>query len=260
MTNDISNSPFDDRCVVFLDILGFRESVKAASSDDSKAQKLDHALEKIQNLGKTKGSEIDSSRVTVFSDSVVISVNQEIQDVISLLEQLAKMLWTLMVDGVWMRGGITVGKLSKSPDRPWGPAFIEAYDTEVKLANYPRLVVSRKMIEWLNEHTEHRQLLPIKRDENEGVYFVDAIGEGLKSRVGNLPLNGSNLAMIKFHLDKEYIENTDNPNVFQKFAWLRKEWDITLGSHNQNDTLESYFSKTRQLAAGIGDFRALPRL
>ena len=260
MQNTNNTSPFEKRCVAFLDILGFRARVKEAEKNPQKAQTLDQALEKISKLGTAKEHFIDSVKVTIFSDSVVISVNDDIDEIKLLIERLTIMLWTLMLDGIWMRGGLTIGDLSTSKDRPWGPAFIEAYDTETTLANYPRVVVSRELYEQLKNEIQN-DTTPVKRDKTDGVYFLDIIGQGVKKNKDS-QIGFEKLTKIKKHLDQEHAKNMDNPNVYQKFSWLRKEWDQTLGQHNGNDALEPYFSVTRQHSAGLGEnsFNTLPKL
>lgn len=41
------STPLQHKCVVFLDILGFKELVKSAAKDDVKAQELESSLMKI---------------------------------------------------------------------------------------------------------------------------------------------------------------------------------------------------------------------
>jgi hypothetical protein len=60
-----------EKCVVFLDILGFRSKVKEAGKCATKAVQLESSLEKVHNLG---GENFDEGSVTMFSDSVVVSI------------------------------------------------------------------------------------------------------------------------------------------------------------------------------------------
>lgn len=111
-------------------------------------------------------------------------MDKEITLISELIQRLSKMMWTLMCDGIWMRGGCAIGLLSNTSHSPWGPAFIEAYETETRLAIHPRLVFSRSVYDWIARNTDVDQL-PIKRDANDGVYFIDVIGSGISRLRGN---------------------------------------------------------------------------
>lgn len=50
----------------------------------------------------------------------------------------------LMQFDFWLRGGITIGELFIDNAVVWGTSLIEAYAIENNLANYPRVIVSKK--------------------------------------------------------------------------------------------------------------------
>jgi len=260
MTNNNQDGPLQKKCVVFLDILGFKELVISASKDCEKAQSLEDVLRKIEKIGSVKENLIDTADVTIFSDSVVISVDQNHDIFSELIERLATMMWTLMCDGVWMRGGVAIGLLSNSSHRPWGPAFIEAYETETRLAVHPRLVFSRKAFDWLSESIDVSDL-PIKRDKTDGIYFIDVVGQGV-DRLRDDPGASLHFAKIREHLNIGYSQATDNPSVFRKYSWLCREWDRTLGSKQANYSidLEPFYSDARQDSAGDFDIATLPSI
>lgn len=251
-------SPLKDKCVVFLDILGFKVLVKSVANDVSKAQQLENSLMKIKKVGTAKEDIIQSAEVTIFSDSVVISVDKEIDLISQLIRRLSRMMWTLMCDGIWMRGGCAIGLLSNTSHSPWGPAFIEAYETETRLAIHPRLVFSRPVYDWIATNTNVDQL-PIKRDTNDGVYFVDVIGSGI-SRMKDDPRAAEEFKQITEHLNFGYERAIDSPSVFRKYSWLCREWDRALGRQQSNFQmdLEPYYTHARQQSAGDFSISTLP--
>jgi len=262
MNQDVNKlaGPLQKKCVVFLDILGFKELVKSAAKDVNSAENIQTALEKIRRVGTAKQGLIPSANVTIFSDSVVISTDKDISIVSQLIRRLAKMMWTLMCDGIWMRGGISMGLLADNSQSPWGPAFIDAYETETRLAVHPRLVLSRTAYEWISDQTDVSQL-PIKRDINDGIYFLDVIGSGI-TRLQDMPEARQEFENIAKHINSGHISSIDNPGVYQKYSWLCREWDRALGHRQVHHTmdLEPFYTDARQQSAGDFDIAALPKI
>jgi hypothetical protein len=235
--------------VVFLDILGFRSKVKEAGKCATKAVQLESSLEKVHNLG---GENFDEGSVTMFSDSVVVSIEANRDKIERLLNDLSKMTWDLMGEGIWMRGGLSVGKLSSNSKLPWGPAFIEAYDTETRLANFPRIVLARSALDFLRQGQtagpESLNKIGLKRNDDDGVWFVNIIEDNVKRCISN----GARSELVNFRnrIDSEYEKTIDDPNVYGKFALLRKEWDRSLAKHDTENAFDECYSSRRDLSGG----------
>jgi len=271
--NETPASTLSEKVVVFLDILGFKELVKEAAKDEDKALALDGALAKIENikiLGKIMRANIN---VTIFSDSVVISGELQKTTLTQLIDRLAEIIWELMTDGIWMRGGVAIGLLSNTPHRPWGPAFIKAYETEAYLAVHPRVVFSKTTYEWFAEGIDmaalsELQKFHIKRDKRDGIYYIDIIARNLykaqyessKGKKYHKKYN-EDLSKIRDHLNHGHAQAMDNPRVFEKYVWLCREWDRTLGRMQKDTELsfEPYYTDARQESAGDFDIATLPK-
>lgn len=141
---------YEDRIVFFFDILGFRNlvnGIKKPTKDNS--EEIKAKLEFISHFYK---DEIDddlfkSKKITFFSDSVIISFKEsETDQFFGLLSHLQILLVNLAIRGVLMRGAITYGKLYHDDSFLFGPAFIEAYDKETKMAIYPRIICDLDML------------------------------------------------------------------------------------------------------------------
>lgn len=79
---------YENRYVLFLDILGFKKLVEETAKDDTntKMEKLHDTLSIIQTFSKTKRTE---RTATQFSDSIVISfAKKNDSELIYLLEKL----------------------------------------------------------------------------------------------------------------------------------------------------------------------------
>jgi len=260
-----------EQIVIFLDVLGFKQLVLEASKDDSKAAALDKALTKIDelNLGGVIGGTVN---IVIFSDSIIISFDPDLVILQQVIDRLCMAVWDLMVEGIFMRGGISKGLLSTRSQRPWGPAFINAYETETNLAVHPRIVLSKSFMNWMKTHENwgncfqpncHPAFAFYKRDEKDGVYFIDVVARGLFKITKQSFTYGTEqgLKKIKAHLDFGIEQAITNPRVYAKYKWLCREWDRSLAyQQSANPYLEPFYTNVRQMSAGDFSIATLPKL
>jgi hypothetical protein len=180
---------YNSAVVTFLDVLGFRTIVAERSAQDV-ARVLD--LLAHFSAAPDPGNPY-APTVTIFSDSVVrvrpidTGPNKIYPVGILVLEiiDLMRAQGELAASGVLVRGGITVGDIFATPARVFGPALIEAYEIESRVAVHPRLVVSRNA---LDAHRRMPALVGaqhdlafeaeelahlLSEDRRDGTFFVD---------------------------------------------------------------------------------------
>lgn len=137
---------YDDYYVAFLDVLGFKELVMSSDrkSDLDKYFKLvSSTIQKVKDRKKPLES-------VLISDSVVLAYPKQDGSMESFRElcfAVARIQYALAVEGFWVRGGISEGKLSIEQARNIvaGPALVKAYQLE-KLAIYPRVIIDPSLI------------------------------------------------------------------------------------------------------------------
>jgi hypothetical protein len=136
------NPSYERKVVIFYDVLGWRNHIKAAG-DDTKAI---GGLRRVM-LRYSRSLPLRTSlnlRVTTFSDNVVISqdVSQETPLLITLIAffQIAGAL-----SGFFLRGGITIGGIVHDNECVFGPGLNRAYELEKNVAKYPRIVLDREL-------------------------------------------------------------------------------------------------------------------
>ena len=247
MTEKNETYSFRKRIVVFIDILGFASHVTQAASEDSadKAKQIDGAVLDIKRLGNSPNSETH-----IFSDSAIISVKDDPSEIQDLFRNLTYLTWSLMIKGVFIRGGVSYGKVSKDKNKPWGPAIIEAYKIESSVARYPRLALARSALEFLRSKHLEEKLESISRD-HDGVYSIDVIPTCftqaksdaiVANEIGIATPTTADFCSIKNHLDKAYDSAVDVPRIFAKITWLCREWDLSAAKHH-NEKGEDYRTK-----------------
>lgn len=142
---------YQDRYIAFIDILGFKESVKVSYQDELEFERLNRDMRFIQRLQSENykapyGSAYLGMEFSLFSDSIIISYPADGPgNAFNILLEIAYICLELVGMGYLLRGSITVGPLMHEGSICFGPAMNEVVDLEKK-ANYPRILVDYKVI------------------------------------------------------------------------------------------------------------------
>jgi hypothetical protein len=248
---------FEDRIVVFIDILGFGGLVEEAAKDPKgdASDRLENALDIIQNLAiktsKERSAKTSEGRsllqkadpsIQIFSDSVILSISPMSSELKNLFLELSRLFVRLMIEGVWIRGGISYGKLSVPRKKPCGPAVNSAYQIESKVAGFPRLALSASMVNFCRENDpgilDSQYVL---RDE-DGVYAVSP----LKCATEQHEEFGFDIRdhakVIRDQLDKALQKIVDRPDQFKKVEKLSDRWN-EIADRKKGFFTESYRTK-----------------
>lgn len=135
----------DNRIVAYLDVLGFKKI-----SDEKLKTYFNKVIEILKQLKSVEGeSDID---YVLISDSVVLSFPYEegFKKLNKFLIALGRIQADLCVENIWLRGAVTIGKISieKTDDGNrivYGEALINAYELETKYAKFPRIIIDPKI-------------------------------------------------------------------------------------------------------------------
>ncbi|MEO1435921.1 MAG: hypothetical protein AAFV80_10320, partial [Bacteroidota bacterium] len=179
---------YEQRVVLFLDILGFKNII---DQTEHKNQDLPEQISRLYETltamrayllesGDTR--HVPSLQLTQFSDAILVSFREdEESQVLQTLHKVQNLLVKLLLRGIICRGGIAYGKLIHDGNLTFGPALIDAYETESKAATYPRVVLNRTIIELgkkyhalgKDEKTEGAAIRNILQKDTDDLYYVD---------------------------------------------------------------------------------------
>jgi hypothetical protein len=145
---------YREALVTFIDILGFRGLVKenAAATINNVLETLQCAASEHSVQTDERDAEDDPGAGTsfAFSDSIVRVRPYDRAPgegaVFAELFFLALTQGELAFEGIFVRGGVTIGEIYFENNKLFGPALVRAYDIERK-AKYPRIVIDKKVME-----------------------------------------------------------------------------------------------------------------
>ncbi|MBK7884277.1 MAG: hypothetical protein IPJ81_11130 [Chitinophagaceae bacterium] len=173
----------------------------------------------------------------LLSDSIIVSIKISDGDINALLSTLIANISYIgsyiIQKGILFRGAITIGNIIHQDNGIiLGQGFIDAYNLESKLATFPRIVVSDKLIKELNYPLEakrnrypYHQYLTRDKDGcigfNQLKYFeVVQSWTEMKEDILKDALDKTRKVIID-GLDYSF----ELPSVHSKYQWLKNEYN-----------------------------------
>lgn len=211
--------------VAFLDLLGFSDMVKcdceSPSGSDLYMEKLFDIYEQtLKNHKPNTGLEI-----VQFSDSIVLAIQFLKNNFPIFIKLIANFQYDLFSKAFLCRGGVAYGKHFSKEGFLFSNGLIEAYKIEREIAKYPRVAVSRDLIELIYKDKLMIDDIPLTM-ENDNIFFVDFLA--------NKNLNDSAVYL------QTILNNApqSNPSVMEKHRWLTEYFDHK--AHNSTYSISKF--------------------
>ena len=224
---------YENRIILFLDFLGFKEIVERTEADRQYLHNLLDAIDLLHQVGRDDAELSKSQRITTFSDSVVLSyaVDEE-SAVFYLLTDVTFAIIDLAIKGFIVRGAITLGKLIHTNKYLVGPAMIHAYELESKVAKYPRVLVDTKLVSVARKaharhHTSHHEARYVSEfltKDTDGHRFIDYIS--WRGVVDGAGMDDDNYPLYLRDIGKVIaagLKKTD-ASVLSKYLWMHAQY------------------------------------
>jgi hypothetical protein len=248
---------YREALVTFVDILGFRELVRATPD----ANDLWKKIAEFRRSLPAEDEYAEELHVITFSDSIVrvrwahteSAVFYEFMDLLHAQASMANA-------GVLVRGGVALGKVSSGSHGVFGPAFIDAYDLESKFASFPRIVVSPQILARIADGSlpparhnqpahEAQEIRNLLRQGEDGVWFIDYL-RAMESEAGGpeeyIDFLSSHRDAILRHLAQRKVVQLDLDAVGLKLSWLARYHNEHVRSLREN-TLAQHGSSAEDL-------------
>lgn len=195
-------------------------------------------IEESAQYNRLNGFDITGkTQCTCFSDSIVVSVEVDdtnINETFStLVANIADMGEYLLINGILIRGGITIGNLyHDSSSIIFGSGLIEAYQIESNLAKHPRIVLSDKLIGMLNypvygkpKSYPYHQYIDRFADGTVGFHQMIVLQVVQNSTVMSNTQLTEHLNIIRDVIIKGLDSSFNNTSIYEKYAWLKHEYE-----------------------------------
>lgn len=233
---------YEQRYCAFIDILGFSELIETLGTGAVSLEHLRVLLTKVHNPPTTNAASLPDAdfRAQSISDAVALSGATNARGLGAIIHSINRLAIDLLMEGFFIRGAIVKDSLFHDDKTVFGKALVRAYNLESTVARYPRVVVTREVIEDMKEIDPDMSPRLVRRSE-DGPMFVHifreieiralpyVLGSSVAS-IDELRFQGKLLpyTMISKQLQRRFDEATDNPNHFEKAKWLANYWNETL--------------------------------
>lgn len=216
----ISEASYENRIVIFLDILGWGALVDDSTTGPKILVKVLDNLKELTNYNSDDdNSDPFDTRVTHFSDSLVISLPERDAYPERIDFFLLGLISTTVNLELFIRGGITIGDIYHKEGFIFGPALNRAYKLESKKAKYPRILLDETIYRKWTDNQLNSSWTKL-RDE---YYFYDFI-----KKLSSSPYNAEHhLKPVKNAIENGLHKHSNDRNVFIKYHWLAKYFNKT---------------------------------
>lgn len=208
------------RCaLLFIDILGVREMAKGPEAD-AKLADLKTALRRPLGDFFAPSSPWPAA---FFSDTLVMldPVNEKVGAHLALIGLAIQASWiqvNLAAAGFFVRGALTLGDAHLEGRLLYGPALVDAYDLERKVAVNPRIVLSPEAAaEIAGSMSENGQAEGgYLRVEQDGSVFIDYLDILLDDPENPIPFLEAHRDMVRTKLS----ETRGDSRKWDKYRWV----------------------------------------
>ncbi len=202
---------YEEKCVAFLDILGFRELIYKNHDESIKIiatinETFRHALDILH-----KYSPSDMFSTKLFSDCICLSC--DLHNMQYLLYELSFLQYHFSINKMFLRGALTIGPHYENENIIFSAGLIKAYELE-KEAVYPRIIVDSVIVDRMSGELDRDYLMQAPDGFNfiDYLYIVTEHEYAVEPELELEAHKTSILEQINTHLK--------NPKVLEKYKWL----------------------------------------
>jgi hypothetical protein len=229
---------------LFLDVLGFNELTTEAFKENRGQELLEsfhNAIFKGVGELREKSSEdgYRSFSIKTFTDNIVLSTpitSWHAEDNLAdLIFDVCRFNTHMAISGFFIRGGWTVNEHYMDDEMVFGPAILEAYGIESKVAQTPRIALDPKVTTILKGHLDfyaNREHAPQNSHflvDADGVAFVNYLSSVVDDYDYPHTANGELLEKHKNRIIENLEKYRGVTKIWAKYQWVASYHNYFLG-------------------------------
>lgn len=235
----IDSIEYQNCYVAFLDMLGFSNICKNKSMSCSEILTILSFNSIINNSVINAMSNNDVTRYifpdditksvyySIMSDSIFIATPDNKSGLLYLLQICSIIQYFLLEHKILLRGGITKGEFFGHEDIAFGPALVKAHYIEDNIAVYPRIVLSKEVMDDVQAEKDSILDLQISKSTEDSLYFVDYLNLLYMHRLKKEPERET---IIYDFIQEGCLSN--NPKIRIKHQWAKNYFEASQKKYN----------------------------
>lgn len=260
---DEDNPRLINSIVCAIDILGFSQMIVNSSKNgygDNLLREINYLINK--NKQCIIPNKYSKGKIKIFTDNMVVAYpikGDGEKELDEILENVAEYQFNLSLEGLFVRGGISMGDFYINEDIVFGPALLDAHNTESKIACYPRIILDNNTVSKLQTYINYYDVAPQKNKiliDNDGNWFLNYLNTIFKyyTECSNEyefeRVQYELLIRHKKKIEEQLFINRENMRVWDKYVW-------TANYHNYFCSI--HFPKEKELEIARKDLLSWPR-
>ena len=231
---------YEERVVAYIDILGFKESIKKSNDDKNELKNIFKTLTGLRDEFITEKTDYEREALTklnadtqfiAVSDCLIISKRRdELGGIDDLFLECSNAIHLLIEKGYLCRGAIKVGKMYHKDTTLFGPAFVEAYKAEsnerlpiIKFDNELFNIASQYPGQDNNASWEVAEVKKHCKELMTGIYYLDYFTD-YDARCGS----GNKKTTDHYTLLRNIIiEGLNVKEAYEKYRWAADQFNKT---------------------------------
>ena len=214
---------YEKKVIAYIDLLGFKNFInftdKSANSKDAKIAYVNKLFLLLKELTENKSySSTKFREVTQFSDLVVITfAANDFESFYDEISNVQLLCINCVNQGFLLRGSIIYGDIVHRDNVIFGPGLIEAYESEMSIAKYPRIIIDEVIIkDFKDVNPGMFNIKGVVSIDEDGLYYVDYFSKARSS------LDETTRDYEKYILNLARIINeiSESPKLEGKATWL----------------------------------------
>lgn len=222
------------------------------SSKDGYGNKLLREINYLINKNKQCiiPNKYSQGKIKIFTDNMVVAYpikGDGEEELDEILENVSEYQFNLALEGLFVRGGISMGDFYINEDIVFGPALLDAHHTESEIACYPRIILDEKTVKRLKEYINQYDTVPQKNKiliDNDGQWFLNylnTIFKYYKECTNEYEFETIKHALLLRHknkIEEMLLLHKENIRVWDKYVWT---------ANYHNCFCDLYFPKEKKL-------------
>ena len=237
-----------DSIVCAIDILGFSQMIiDSCNKGDggSLLREINYLINK--NKQCIIPNKYSQGKIKIYTDNMIVGYpikGDGEEELNEILDNVSEYQFNLSLEGLFVRGGVSIGDFYINEDIVFGPALLDAHNTESQLACYPRIILDDKTVERLQKYINYYDVAPQHNKiliDNDGQWFLNYLNTIFKyyTQCSNqYEFERIQLELLLRHKEKieEMLEiHKKNTRVWDKYVWTANYHNYFCDLHFPNE-------------------------
>jgi hypothetical protein len=240
----------ENRYCAFVDILGFKDLIGKLRGGAVDLETVKGVLRQIHQPHDPKfvGERDTDFQVQSISDAVALSTSYSATGLAILFDTIERLSLALLQEGYFTRGGLCRGLLYHDPQMVFGEALIQAYRMESEIARYPRILLTKDVVDGARGTNMPGYFNAHIRQAEDGPFYIhllsdlEMMNEIVDRRTPDTkePMpDFSRFVAIRNKIQEKFFNSVDNPRHFEKVQWYARYFnEIVSGGHKEIDPID----------------------